>query len=108
MHQLYNQQNCIAAVFAIQFSFRTFSLKNKTRRYGLLCEPSSRSCGGLRPLADVFLPFAQKKYLIMLVWPILGHFWCSVTLGFISTVRNFEKNLRNPKQNKKIIKFNKR
>ena len=49
-----------------------------TRRYGLLCGPTSSSCGGPWPLPEAFFALWAKKVLIMLFWPILGHFWCSV------------------------------
>ena len=34
---------------------------------------------------------------IMLFWPVLGHFWCSVLtlVTFISNLNNFEKNPKN-------------
>ena len=42
-----------------------------TRRYGPLRGPSSSSCGGLRPLAEVFLLFGEKKYFLCV---FLAHF----------------------------------
>ena len=44
----------------------------------ILRGPTSSSCGGLRPSAEVFFVLWAKKELIMLFWPILGNSWCSV------------------------------
>ena len=72
------------------------------RRYGPLGGPTSSSCGGLLP--GFFLPFGQKKDLIMLFWPILSRFWCSVvnlvTPSKItkSPKKIHKKNLKNPKK----------
>ena len=79
--------------------WRSFSVWKETRRYSPLRRPTSSYCGGLRPRH--FLPFEQKKALIMLFWPIFGNFWCPVVtlVAFSSNLRNFEMNL---KKNKKI------
>ena len=73
-----------------------------TRRYSPLCEPTTcSSCGGLRPSAQAFFPpFRQKKDFLLMFWPILGHFWCSLVT--LVTVRS---NLSNFKNYKKIIVF---
>ena len=73
---------------------------NTTRKYSPLRGLSSSSCGGLWP--GLFWPFGQKR-LIMLFWPILGHFWCSVvTLGTFSS--NLNNLFLNPKKSKKSQK----
>ena len=44
---------------------KKYYIVNPTRRYGLLCGPTSSSCGGLRPSAkNLFLPFGHKKSLL--------------------------------------------
>ena len=75
-----------------------------TRRYGPLHGPTSSSCGGLRPLAKVFVALpAGKKRAYFAVLPIFGHFWCSLVtlITFSSNLSTFEKN---PKSTKKIQK----
>ena len=59
-----------------------------TRRYGPLREPTTSSCRGLW----------AKQNPIMLFWPILGHFCCSVATleNFNSNLNNFEE--KNPKK----------
>ena len=50
---------------------------------------------------DFFGP-SGKKRLILLFWPILGHFWCSL-VTFLSNLNIFEKNpYKNPKNPKKF------
>ena len=62
--------------------------------YGPLRGPTSSFCGGLWPLAEgFFLPFGEKKNLIRMFWPILGHFWCPVV-----TLLTFKKNRRSQKK----------
>ena len=63
-------------------------LSGKTRRYGPLFGPTSSSCGWLQPLAEAFFALWAKKELIMLFWPILGHFWCPIV-----TLVTFSSNL---------------
>ena len=52
-------------------------------------EDTARYAGllrGLWPLAKAFFGPSGKKGLIMLFWPILGHFWCTVlTLETLSS-----------------------
>ena len=48
-----------------------FVLLRNTRRYSPLSGPTSSSCGGLRPLAKVFLPYGQKKRAY---YAVLAHF----------------------------------
>ena len=61
--------------------------------------PTSSSCGGLRPLAQTFMAVGQKTEFIMLFWPILGYFWCSVVplVTFSSNFSNFKKNNKSKK-----------
>ena len=67
-----------------------------TRYAGQLLAPAE----GFGLQARLFLPFG-KKGLIMLTWPILGHFCCSVVtlVTFSGNLNNYEKN------SKKIIYF---
>ena len=77
-----------------------------TRRYGPLREPTSSSCGGLRPLAEVFFALRAKEELIMLFWAIFGIFWCPVVtlVTFSINLSNFER-IPPPKKNVKIQKI---
>ena len=62
-----------------------------TKRYSHLRGPTCSSCAeGFGQ--GLFLPFGEKK-LIILYWPILGHFWCPVvTLVIISSnLSNFKR-----------------
>ena len=68
-------------------------------------EDTARYAGLLLTLAEgfglgrrLFLPFGQKTELIMLFWPILGHFWCPVVtfVTFSRNLSNFEKNPKEP------------
>ena len=65
---------------------------------------------GLRPLVEAFFTIWAKEGLIMLFWPILGSFCCSVVtfVTFSSNLNNFEKNskttLKKKKKRKKSIK----
>ena len=79
----------------------TIKLEDTARYAGLLLAPAEGF--GLRP--RLFLPFGQKKELIILFWTIFVNFWCPViTLVTVSSnLSNFE---RNPKK-KKIQKFKK-
>ena len=63
--------NCRTQCFNLNFF-------NNTKRYGPLHGPTSSSCEGLWPSAEASFALGAKKKLIMLCWPILGHFWCSV------------------------------
>ena len=65
-----------------------------TRRYGSLRGPTSSVHGGLRPLTEAFFAIWAKKELIMLFWPIFGHFWRPVVtlVTFSSKLSNLEKN----------------
>ena len=74
-----------------------FCYVKKTRSNSLLCRLSSRSCGGLRPLAEAFFVLWAKKKPFTLCVPIVGHFWCSVIFSAI-----FSSNLRNFKISQKI------
>ena len=79
-----------------------------TRRYGPLRGPTSSSCGGLRPSAESFLTFGQKRELIMLFWTIFGNFWCPVVtlVTFSTNLSNFKRNpQKNPKKVQKFQKF---
>ena len=46
----------------------------------------------LGPSAEAFVALRAKRELIMLFWPILGHFWCPVVtlVTFSSNLSNFE------------------
>ena len=68
---------------------------SQTRRYCLLCGPTSSSGGWLRLAAKAFSPCGQNK----VVFPPSGHFWCSVV-----TLVIFCSNLNN--KNSKITKKN--
>ena len=53
-----------------------YLLEDAARYAGLLLAPAEGF--GLRPRA--FFALRAKKGLIMLFWPILGHFWCPVVI----------------------------
>ena len=67
--------------------------------YGPLRGPTSGSCEGLRPSAKAFYALRATKRLIILLWPVSGHFWCSVVtlVTFRSNLNNFKKIQKNPK-----------
>ena len=60
-----------------------------TRRYSPLHGLTSSFCGGLRLLAEAFLPFEEEKKLFTLFVLILVHFRCSVVTSIL-----FSSNLR--------------
>ena len=68
-----------------------------TRRYGPLLGLRRASAFGRG-----FFALPAKK-LIMLFWPILGHFWCPVVpfVTFSSNLSNLEKIPQKPKTNTK-------
>ena len=69
--------------------------------------PATVECFG----QSFFFLFGQKKGLIMLFWPILGHCWCSVvSLIAFSSKKNKIKNIYiNPKISlKKMQQIHKR
>ena len=59
-------------------SFWYFSCIIATRRYGLLREPTSSSCGGLRPLSEVFFCPLGKKTNYYAFWANFRQFWFPV------------------------------
>ena len=72
-----------------------------TRKYCPLCGPYSSSCGGLWPSDEAFLALWETRELLMLFWPILGHFWCSI-VPLVTFSCNFEeKDPKNPSHQKK-------
>ena len=75
-----------------------------TRRYGLLCGPTSSSCRGLWPRLRLNCPLGKKEP-IMLVLPIIGHFWCSVVtlVTFTRNLTNFFKKSKNIQRSSKIF-----
>ena len=67
------------------------------RYTGLLLAPSERFGLGF------FLPFRQKKGLIMLFWPIFGNCRCPIItlVTFNSNLSNYERNPKNEEINPK-------
>ena len=96
------------------------SLFIKTRRYGPLREPISRSCGGLWSLVEAFWPFGQKRsyyvvrsYLVVTLVPFSRNlnnfedffFFKSQKLQKIpKNLKIFKKNLKNQNKQKKFKK----
>ena len=74
------------------------SLEGTARYAGLLLAPAESF--GLRP--RLFLPFGQKKELIIQFWPIFGFLWSPV-ITLVTFSSNISNN--NKKTNKKIIKI---
>ena len=77
-------------------SLRFYFLFMWTRRYGPLHGPSSCSCGGLQSPSVAFFALWAQKGLIMLVWPIIGHFWYPVVtlVTFSWTLSNYERSCK--------------
>ena len=87
------------------------TLEDMAHYAGLLLAPVEGF--GLRP--RVFLPFGQKRELIMLFWPIFGNFWPVVTFvtflvtlvtlkGIPRKTRKIQKNIKNFKKRLEILK----
>ena len=70
-------------------------------------DPTSSSCGGIRPLAKAFLALRAKKDLILLFWPIFGHFWFLV-VTLVTFSSNFVRNhYKTPKKSHFFFKKSK-
>ena len=68
----------------------------------LSLEGTARYAGLLRP--RLFLPFGQKKELIMLFWPIFDNCWCPV-VTLVTFSSNISNNTKKTKKSKKIQKI---
>ena len=72
-----------------------------TRRYGPLRGPTSSSCEGLHPLAEVIFALRAKNKIIMLFVNF------QAILVSSSNLSNFKKNTKSPKKKFKIKKYKK-
>jgi hypothetical protein len=78
------------------------TLEGTARYAGLLLAPAESF--GLRP--RIFLPFGQKKELIIQFWPIFGIFWSPV-ITLLTFSSNISINNNNNKKSKKFQKISK-
>ena len=82
-------------------SAKRFLCLHSTKRYGLLRGPTSSF--GLLPPAEAFFAIQAKRELIMMFWPILLHFQCSVvTLVFFGSNLRTLKRINKRKRKKKL------